>query len=96
MATAICEEFCERLAGSHLQRLSPRTRHAPPPRCVSYRDAAWDSSTKLSALKCGLCSEYFPELFNRLRQVGYCCTSVKTHSKFKKCVAIFEPSSPDE
>ena len=46
-------------------------------------------------IKCSLGTQYFTELNLRLVEIRYCCTQVQSDKENKKCVAWFEPMSPD-
>ena len=44
----------------------------------------------IEEVRCALKKEYFPELFKRMKTIGYCCTQVQNNAKFKRCVAWVE------
>lgn len=46
-------------------------------------------------IKCSLDAQYFTELTLRLVQIRYCCTQVQRDKENKKCIAWFEPMSPE-
>jgi hypothetical protein len=48
---------------------------------------------ELEEIKCRVEIEYFTPLFERMVQVGYCCTQVQKDLRSASCTAWFEPMS---
>ena len=76
---AICEEFCEKVFVSTHSKDSD-----------SHLLDLCPHLNNIEELKCRLDAEYFTELFQRMVQVGYCCTQVQKDIKSNTCTAWFE------
>ena len=47
-------------------------------------------------IKCRVDIKYFTSLVERLVGVGYCCTQVQKDPSRNKCIAWFQPMTPDD
>jgi len=53
------------------------------------------SVEEIEEIKCSLSINYFTPLVERLVPIGYCCTQVQKDIDQDKCIAWFEPMTPD-
>ena len=53
------------------------------------------SLEEIEEIKCSLSINYFTPLVERLVPIGYCCTQVQKDIDQDKCIAWFEPMTPD-
>tara|TARA_R110001583_G_scaffold8965_30_gene42436 strand:+ start:5271 stop:5513 length:243 start_codon:yes stop_codon:yes gene_type:complete len=53
------------------------------------------SVEEVEEIKCSLSIKYFTPLVERLVSLGYCCTQVQKDTDKDKCIAWFEPMTPD-
>ena len=53
------------------------------------------SIMEIEEIKCSLSIVFFTALTERMVEIGYCCSQVQKAPHQDKCVAWFEPATPD-
>lgn len=53
------------------------------------------SIREIEEIKCSLSRDFFTALTERMVEIGYCCSQVQKDPHQDKCVAWFEPATPD-
>lgn len=53
------------------------------------------SIREIEEIKCSLSRDFFTALAERMIEIGYCCSQVQKDPHQDKCVAWFEPATPD-
>ena len=79
-AEALCQEFC-----GDVDRF-----------VVKVLEDEYGEDQRSIEIKCSLEIKFFPELFSRMVDIGYCCSQVQRDFRANKCVAWFEESSDEE